>query len=59
MTPMFGDPVGPWHKHFAWLPVWTFDRGWCWLCFIQRRNIQKHQYLDGGPDFWWQHRRVA
>lgn len=54
---MFGDPTGPWHRRFAWCPVWTGNYGWKWLCFVERRLIQKHHYLVGGSDWWWQYRR--
>lgn len=55
--PVFGDPIGPWIRAFAWLPRWTFDAGTVWLVFIWKRHIQKKLCLDGGPDFWWQYRR--
>jgi hypothetical protein len=54
-APLFGDPVGPWHSWFAWWPVRSFDNRIIWLRFCSRRCIQKHQYLDGGSDFWWQY----
>lgn len=55
--PMFGDPVGPWHKWFAWKPVKTYDQRFVWLRTVERRCIQKHEYLPhGGADFWWQYR---
>jgi len=55
--PRFGSSVADWHSKFAWLPINTYDRGWKWLCFVERRRIQKHYYLDGGgADFWWQYR---
>ena len=54
--PLFGDAIGPWHAWFAWRPVRTYDNRWKWLCIVLRRNIQKHQHLDGGPDFWWQYK---
>ena len=57
-VPIFGDPCGPWIKTFAWLPRFTYDAGYKWLCPIWKRHIHKHQYLDGGgSDFWWQYRR--
>lgn len=55
-TPMFGYPVAPWHRKFAFVPVDTFDEGWKWLCFVERRRIQKHWYLGGGDLQWWQYR---
>lgn len=54
--PMFGFPVADWHRKFAWWPVDTYDQGWKWLCHVERRRIQKHDYLDGGVDHWWQYR---
>lgn len=54
--PAFGFALGPYHRYFAWKPVDTFDRGWRWLCFVERRRIQKHDYLDGGSSRWWQYR---
>lgn len=56
--PMFGNPVAPWHRKFAWWPVDTFDQGWKWLRFIERRRIQKHWHLDGGDSQWWQYRAL-
>ena len=55
-SPLFGDPVSPWHFWFAWRPVFTWDRRFVWLHRIHRRLIQKHQYLStGGNDQWWQY----
>lgn len=55
-APLFGSPVAPWHRWFAWRPVNTVDRGTRWLTVIHRRRVQKHQYLDGGGrDFWFQY----
>jgi hypothetical protein len=56
MQPRFGNPVGPWHNWFAWKPVQTYDMRWVWLRRVRRRCIQKHEYLTGGADFWWQYR---
>lgn len=56
--PMFGWPVAGWHRYFAWKPVQTFDGRLMWLRFIHRRLIQRHDYLDGGPDNWWQYKAV-
>ena len=55
-APLFGDPKGPWIKSFAWLPRFTYDGGYVWLHRVWKRHIQKHQYLDGGADWWWQYR---
>lgn len=54
--PMFGSPVSPWIEYWAWLPVFTWDSRWRWLCLVERRLIVKHSYLDGGSDSWWQYR---
>ncbi|ESZ60682.1 hypothetical protein NL532_24275 [Mesorhizobium sp. C120A] len=54
-TPFFGDAIGPWHDHFAWLPIRTYDQRLVWLKWCRRRCVQKHQYLDGGGDFWFQY----
>jgi hypothetical protein len=53
--PCFGAPVGPWHRWFAWRPVRTFDMRLVWLRWVGRRCIQKHDYITGGGDFWWQY----
>ena len=54
-APMFGRPVATWHRHFAWRPVNTLDRGWRWLWFVKRRRVQKLIHLEGPIDFWWQY----
>lgn len=59
LLPLFGDPVGPWIKSFAWIPHFTIDAGWTWMRPIWKRHIHKHQYLDGGSDFCWQYRRFS
>ena len=56
--PLFGDPLGPWFRWFAWHPVGAADRGWVWLRYVWRRQCQKHAYLDG-PMFWWFQHSVA
>lgn len=56
LRPFFGEPIAPWKRWFAWRPVWTVDWGVVWLRFVERRHIHKHHWLDGGPDYWWQHR---
>lgn len=55
--PKFGDPCGPWIRAFAWRPRFTFDGGTVWLRRVWKRHIQKHDWLTGGGDFWWQYRR--
>ena len=52
---MFTSPVGEWHRWFAWKPVRTYDQRLVWLRIVGRRCMQKHQYLQGGPDFSWQY----
>ncbi|AYD87289.1 hypothetical protein SEA_TENNO_86 [Arthrobacter phage Tenno] len=52
--PRFGSPVSNWYRTWAWKPVHTVDRGYIWLRPYWRRNIQRHAFLDGGPQFWWQ-----
>lgn len=53
-APMFADPVGPWHRWFAWRPVSTIDRGLVWLRFVWCRRVQSHAYLDGPTWRGWQ-----
>ena len=55
-SPLFGNPVDHWREWFAWYPVQTYNAGWRWLQTVAYRRIQKHPYLDGGADFWWQYR---
>ena len=39
-----------WHRHFAWLPVATYDRKFrCWLEPVDRRYV-------GGQDGNWEYR---
>lgn len=54
-APSFGRPIGPWWRWFAWRPVDTVDRGTVWLRMVSKRRIYKHQYLNGGADFWFQY----
>ena len=54
-TPRFGEPITEWFRWFAWKPVETVDRGWRWLRPVWKRRVQKHEYLFGGGDFWFQH----
>lgn len=55
-TPAIGFPVAPWHPKFAWFPIDTYDQGWKWLCYVERRRIHTHDYLDGPFLRWWQYR---
>lgn len=57
--PIFGDAIGPWRPWFAWYPVESFDGVWMWLRTVGRRRIQKHEYLYGGADFWWQYAELG
>ena len=52
--PMFGVPVGPWFRWFAWRPVRTVDRGYRWLRPVWRRRCQSKSYLDGPTVQWFQ-----
>ena len=56
--PYFGNPVGPWHKWFAWHPIQTYDFRWIWLKTVERRGVQKHSSLNGGPNHWFQYRVI-
>lgn len=51
----FCEPVGPWHDWFAWFPISTYDNRLVWLKTVRRRRMQKHYYLHGGPNSWWQY----
>lgn len=33
--------IGPWHRWFAWRPVWTMQTGWLWLRMIERSFSQR------------------
>lgn len=52
-VPMFGTPVGPWFRWFAWHPTNTADRGWRWLRPVWRRRYQTKVSLPGPIDRWW------
>lgn len=54
-VPAFGNPVGVWHRWFAWYPISTYDRGMRWLCTVERRRYVTHSYLPvqvSGTLFW-------
>jgi len=51
--PLLGNPVGPWHRWFAWRPVQTVDRGWRWLVPVWRRRYQSKFSLPGPIDTWF------
>lgn len=51
--PLFGDPIGPWFRWFAWRPVRTVDRGWRWLRPVWRRRFQLKPYLSAPADQWF------
>ena len=55
LAPRFGTPVAGWLRWFAWRPVETVDRGWCWLRLVNCRRIQINPCLNGGADFWFQY----
>lgn len=54
--PAFGMPIGPWHRWFAWRPVWTRDCGWVWLKSVIRCRHQTLPHLDGPTFEWWERR---
>lgn len=54
--PYYGDPITDWRTIFAWRPIQTVDSGWVWLRFIFRRRIAKHNYLNGGSEYWFQYK---
>ena len=51
--PLFGSPISPWHRWFAWRPVRTYDRGWRWLVPLWRRRYQTKLNLPGPTDRWF------
>ena len=53
--PLFGHPIGPWHRWFAWRPIETVDRGWRWLVPTWRRRFQTRPHLDGPRMTWFLH----
>ena len=54
----YGRAVSPWRKWFAWKPVDTVDCGWIWFKTVNRRRIQKHDYLPGDTEQWWQYVKI-
>ena len=56
----FGFATGPWHRWFAWHPVYTQDRGWTWLRLVERQRYHLKAHLDEGrgPSAWWFYRRA-
>lgn len=54
-TPLFADAIGPWHDHFCWLPIRTYDQRLVWLRWVRRRCVEKRDFLRGGPDAWFQY----
>lgn len=54
LVPMFGFPISPWDRKFAWLPTPTVDRGWIWLRRYWRRRIEQKHHLPGPGGQWWQ-----
>ncbi len=50
---MFGTPIGPWFRWFAWRPVCTTDRGWRWLRPVWRRRYQTKPHLSGPVMCWF------
>jgi len=54
-TPMFGYPIGYWHKSFVFWPQKTCDGRMIFMQKCYRRRIQKKTYLEGPLDQWWQY----
>ncbi|MER9912841.1 hypothetical protein NKJ71_19635 [Mesorhizobium sp. M0050] len=57
-TPFFGDAIGPWHDHFAWLPIRTYDQRLVWLKWCRRREVMKLYLFEGvgtGTEIWFQY----
>lgn len=57
--PIFGNPVSPWQRSFAWLPRSTYDEGIVWLRPVWKRLVQQRDYIRDGNNFWWQYRILA
>ena len=56
--PMFGTPITPWSRTFAYVPRWTPDAGWVWLRPVWKRKCAVKFCLGGSSvAFWWQYRR--
>lgn len=53
-TPFFGD-AGPWHDHFAILPIRTYDQQLVWLRWVRRRLVEKRHLVIGASDAWFQY----
>jgi len=55
LMPLFGEPLGPWCKWFAWRPVKLTDGGFVWFRWVARRRIEGHNNLSPHPGNWWQY----
>jgi hypothetical protein len=56
-SPRFGDPIGNWHRWFAWRPIVTFDGRVSWFRWVERRRIQLKESITNFTSDWWQYRR--
>jgi len=56
---LFYDPVSDWWRWFAWYPIRTWDRRLRWLCWVERRLLQKKIHLCGPMDSIFQHRVIG
>lgn len=52
---MFSEPIGPWHNHFAWFPVRTYDGQFVWLQEVRRRPCA----LYSNNSWFWQYHAPA
>lgn len=50
-----GGLYWPWHRWFAWYPVFSGYRGWVWLRFVERRWTFK-DWLPAGCMHGWDYR---
>ena len=48
------DILGDWKPWFAWKPVRTWNYGWTWMRWVERRSCIIN--LTDGSDVFWQYR---
>lgn len=53
--PFFGDAIGPWHDHFAILPIRTYDQQLVWLKWCRRRQVMQINFDCSKARFWFQY----
>lgn len=51
---MTHDILGDWEPWFAWKPVRTWNYGWTWMRWVERRSCIVN--LSDGSDVFWQYR---